>query len=97
MAANLHIAITPETLFTIGGFEVTNTLFTSYLVTIALTIFLLSVRSKIKPTTRPKGIQNILEAIVGGLYSFFQSITHSTQENTSLYSRYRGIFYFYNA
>ena len=94
MAANLHIAITPETLFTIGGFEVTNTLFTSYLVTIALTIFLLSVRSKIKPTTRPKGIQNILEAIVGGLYSFFQSITHSTKKTQAFTPVIAGFFIF---
>lgn len=84
MAAQLHIAISPETLFSVGGLEITNTLFTSYLVSIVLILTLLIARTKIKQTNKPSGLQNLLEAIVDGLYSFFNSITNSHNRTRAL-------------
>lgn len=74
MAAELHIAIQPETLFHIGGFSVTNTLFTSYFISALLVAFLFFARTQIKYTDRPRGLQNVLEMIVQGLISFVESI-----------------------
>lgn len=94
MAAELHIAISPETLFTIGDFKVTNTLFTSYLVSLLLILFLLYARTQLKQTNKPTGIQNILEAIVSGLYSFFDSITHSAAK-TAAFAPLIGSFFIF--
>jgi F-type H+-transporting ATPase subunit a len=94
MSGQLHIAISPETLFQVGGFEVTNTLFTSYVVTIVLVAFLLYARSQIKQTSRPRGLQNVLEAIVGGMYSFFDSITHSPAKTAAFAPLIGGFFFF---
>jgi len=92
MAAELHIAISPETLFTIGDFKVTNTLFTSYLVSTLLILFLFYARTQLKSTSRPAGLQNFLEAIVGGLYSFFDSITHSATKTAAFAPIIGGFF-----
>lgn len=94
MAGQLHIAITPETLFTVSGFEVTNTLFTSYLVTAFLIIFLLYARSQLKSTNRPTGLQNLLEVIVGGLFSFIDTITHSAKKTATFAPIVIGFFVF---
>ena len=94
MAGQLHIAITPETLFTVGGFEVTNTLFTSYLVSAFLIIFLFYARSQLKLTNRPTGLQNLLEVIVGGLYSFIDTITHSAKKTSVFAPIITGFFVF---
>lgn len=80
MAAELHIAIQPETLFTIGGFEVTNTLFTSYLISALLIAFLAYARTKIKYTDRPTGLQNVLEMLVQSLINFVESIAGKGKE-----------------
>ena len=92
--AELHIAISPETLFTIGEFKVTNTLFTSYLVTLLLIAFLLYARTQLKQTKRPTGLQNLLEAIVSGLYSFMDTITHSTTKSVAFAPVIIGFFLF---
>lgn len=84
MSGQLHIAISPETLFQVGGFDVTNTLFTSYVVTIFLLAFLIIANIKLKQTNKPQGLQNILEAIVDGLYSFFDTITGSAKRTAQL-------------
>ncbi len=94
MSGQLHIAITAETLFTIGGFPVSNTLFTSVLVSTLLIAFLLYAKSQLKHTSRPTGLQNILEAIVGGMYSFFDSITHSPKKTEVFAPLIAGFFFF---
>jgi len=94
MAAELHIAIQPETLFHIGGFEVTNTLFTSYLISALLILFLAYARSKIKYTDRPTGLQNVLEMIVQNLTSFVEGIAGKGKQAATFLPVIAGFFLF---
>jgi F-type H+-transporting ATPase subunit a len=77
MAAGPHISLSAETIFTIGGFPITNSIFTSLLVSAILIGFALFVRNSIKQTNKPTGIQNTLEAIIEALYGLVQSVTQN--------------------
>jgi len=94
MSGQLHIAISAETLFTIGGFHISNTLFTSVLVSAFMILFLLYAKSQLKQTDKPTGLQNILEAIVGGMYAFGDSITHSPKKTEVFAPLIVGFFFF---
>lgn len=75
MAAGLHISISAEPVFDIAGFTVTNSNISSVLVSIALILFALTVRSKLQTTGKPTGIQNFAELLIETIYNFIQSIT----------------------
>lgn len=75
MAANLHISISAEPIFDIGGFVITNSMFTSVLVSTLLITFALIVRSNLKDTTKPQGIQNVAEWIIEAIYGLIKSVT----------------------
>ncbi len=75
MAATLHISLSAETIFTVGEFQVTNSILTSLIVSVLLILFAFIVRSKLTNTTKPSGIQNVAEFLVEGFYSFIHSIT----------------------
>ncbi len=62
-----HIAIKAETLWTVGFFEITNTLFTSWIVVGVLV--LIAVLSTRKMRFIPSGLQNLMEAVVEALYT----------------------------
>ncbi len=70
-APNPHIEIKAEPLWTIGFFEITNTLFTTLFVTI--TLVLVAVFATRKMTFIPSGLQNIMEAIVEALYTLVEN------------------------
>ena len=74
MASELHIAIKPETLFELGGVAITNTLFTSFLVTILITLFALWARTQIKSVNKPSRGQMFVEMIVESILGIVQSV-----------------------
>lgn len=92
--ASLHIAISPETLFKVGGFEVTNTLFTSYFLTLVIILFLVWANQKIKNTNQPAPVQNFLETIIDGLYNFFDTITGDRKRTSMLAPLIISFFFF---
>lgn len=67
-----HIAIKPETLTTVGGIDITNTMFTSWLVvaTMIITVFLATRRWDLVPT----GVQNAVEAVAEAFYGLVISV-----------------------
>jgi len=67
-----HIQIKPETLYSIGIINITNTMVTSWLV-VALMIGLVYVASR-RQELVPRGVQNLLEAIIEGFYNLVVSI-----------------------
>ena len=72
-----HIEIKGEPLWTIGFFEITNTLFTSWLVVgVILVIALFATR---KMTFIPSGLQNIMEALVEALYTLVENTVGAKQ------------------
>jgi len=77
MAANLHISIAAEPITHIGGLAITNSIFTSLLISSILIILALIVKIKLKDTNRPTGIQNIFEWIIESLEGLVSSVTQN--------------------
>ena len=81
MAANsIHISIAAERIFSVGGFEVSNSIFTSLIVSTLLIGFGLAVRSQLTDTKRPTGIQNFAEWLIESLYGLVYSVTGNTRK-----------------
>lgn len=71
----LHISITAEKIFTIGGvLPVTNSLLTSWIVMAMLVIFSLFATRNLSMI--PGNLQSIAEMIVDGIYSLFETVLH---------------------
>lgn len=66
------VAIAPEILFTVAGFDVTPTLLTSVLVFVIITV--VAVFSTRNLQLVPNGAQNVMEAVIEGLITLFESI-----------------------
>lgn len=74
-ANNLHISISAETIATIGGLEISNSMLTSMVVSGIIIAFALIARSQIKQTDKLQGIQNLAEWLVETFHSFIYGIT----------------------
>lgn len=72
-----------EPIFNIGGFNVTNSLLNTWLVVVIVLIISLSVRLKIKLI--PRGIQNVMEAVVESLLDLFDSVTGSREKSMQFF------------
>lgn len=80
MAAGLHISISAEKILEVGGFAVTNSIFTSLIATTILIVFSLLVHKQIsgkKALSAPSGLQNIFEMIVEALYNLTRDVAGS--------------------
>lgn len=76
MAANgLHISISAEKLFSVGDLVVTNSMFTSVLVSLLLITFAIVANKQLKQTDKPTGLQNFAEAIIEALHGLVQGVT----------------------
>lgn len=77
MAAGPHISLSAETLFTVSGLEITNSIFTSTILAALIILFAFAVKIKFsKPNLKkPSGFQNIVEMIVESLYNLVYSVT----------------------
>ncbi|EKD64263.1 MAG: hypothetical protein ACD_51C00036G0006 [uncultured bacterium] len=72
---SIHISITAEKLFTIGGvLPVTNSLFTSWIVMGLLVIFSLLATRKL--ALIPGNIQSVAELVIEGIYKLFETVLH---------------------
>lgn len=68
----LNISLSPDIIFHIGSFPVTNTFFWSIILTIFIMALFVSVASRLKD--RPSKLQNIIEMLIEGAYSFVESV-----------------------
>lgn len=94
MAAGLHVSISAEPIFYIGNFAITNSMFTSVIVSLLIIIFAVYANSKLKSTNRPQGLQNILEMIVDLFYNLTQDITQSHNTTKLLFPLTTSFFVF---
>lgn len=85
--------LSSETIFHIGSFEVRNTLITSAMTILLLTIIGLILRRK-KYAIIPGGFQNLVESIVGGLFDFFDSIVGDRKKTEKFFPIVATIFLF---
>ena len=74
-ASGLHISISAEKLFSVGNLVITNSMFTSMIVSAILIAFAIAVNIQLKKTNRPKGLQNFAEFIIEALHGLVHGIT----------------------
>jgi len=73
---SLHISISAQTIFRIGGFLVSNSILTSVIVSIFLISLCYLVKTKIENKTKISTFQNVTEFIVEALYNLVHSVTN---------------------
>jgi F-type H+-transporting ATPase subunit a len=69
------LPLKPAALFSIGKFTVTNSMFVTWIVAIAIIVFAQTAMRKVKPV--PSGAQNFWEWLVEGLYNFLEAVIGS--------------------
>lgn len=74
-ASGLHISISAEKLFSIGNLVITNSMFTSMIVSAILITFALAVNMQLKKTKKPTGLQNFAEFIIEALHGLVNGVT----------------------
>lgn len=72
---SIHISLSAEPIFSVGSLPITNSMFTSVIVSLILVSFAIFVRTQLKNTNKPTGIQNFAEWLVETLFAFVYSVT----------------------
>lgn len=83
MSTGPHVSLSAETVATIGNFHISNSIFTSLLVSIILIILALYVNKNLKTKGGPKGLQNVFELIIDALHTLTHDITQD-KKNTKI-------------
>lgn len=81
MSESLHVSISAETVFNFFGLPISNSIFTSLIVSFFLVGFAIFFRSRFRHTDRPSALQNFVEMIVEALYNFVYSITENHKKS----------------
>lgn len=84
-ATGLHISLSAEPIFDVGGFAITNSMFMSLIVSALLILFAVVVKSRLQSKTKPTGIQNVAEWIVESLYNLVYSITGDLKKTKTFF------------
>lgn len=79
----IHVSLKPETLFHIGSFPVTNSLWVAYVISIGLVITLVYAARTMKAV--PGRFQLFVETIITGLYNLIHSVTQNEKVTKSVY------------
>ncbi|MDA1079449.1 MAG: F0F1 ATP synthase subunit A [bacterium] len=79
-ADSIHISLSAETIFHVGGVAITNSMFTTSIVSALLILFAVVVNRSLTTTNRPTGIQNFAEWIIEALFTLVHSITHDLKK-----------------
>ncbi|MCA9369635.1 MAG: F0F1 ATP synthase subunit A [Pseudomonadales bacterium] len=78
MAADVHISLAAEPIAYLGDFPLTNSIFTSLIVSALLIVFAVAVKANFSTTGKPGRLQNVAEWLVESFYNLTQSITGNT-------------------
>jgi len=81
-----------EPIFNVHGFTITNSLLNTWLVVLAVVIFGLFFKSRIK--LAPRGIQNVVEAVIDLLLETFDSVTGSREKTLKYFPFVLSFFVF---
>ncbi len=81
----IHISVSAETVFHIGPFAITNSILASWIVSALIISIALWANANVKRTKKPTGLQNFLEMLVEGLYSFTHGITESSIKTKAIF------------
>lgn len=75
MLVNIHISLSAEPIYYIGSFPITNSMFTSLIISGLIIVFAVLANRALKKTDKPNGLQNVAEFIVESFFHFCQTIT----------------------
>jgi len=90
----LHISLSAEPVFHIGGVVITNSILTSLIVTFLLISFALIVNRSLKTSGKPKGLQNFAEMVIEALYNLVHSVTGSKEKTHQFFPFVASFFLF---
>ena len=88
----MEISLAAEPIFHIGGFEVTNSLLTAWIVVAFLVIVSIALKKKIKKV--PKGLQNFVEAMFESFLKIMDSVSGSRKQSIKFFPIVVTIFLF---
>jgi F-type H+-transporting ATPase subunit a len=88
---DLHISLVAEKIFGSGIFTVTNTMFTSWIVTVLVSLVLLSIVATLKK--KPGVVQNLYEVIYTFIYQTIEDVTGKDLAHR-LFPLFLSIFFF---
>lgn len=93
MAGFVPPTLGSEPIFHIGSFDVRNTLITSLMTMLLLLVIGLVLKKK-KYAIVPGGLQNTIEAIVGGMFNFFTGIVGDEKRTRKFFPLVATIFFY---
>lgn len=88
----MEISLAAEKLFQIGGYPITNSLLTAWLVMIFLIVMAVVVNKRIKDI--PSGAANFFEMVIEGLFNLFDSVTQDRKLTKRFFPIVATIFLF---
>lgn len=83
-----------ETIGHIGSFEVRNTLLMSWIAVLFLCVVAWRFAKNYKENAVPTGLQNLVEAVIGGIYDFFHTVTQDEKQTKQFMGVCSTIFLF---
>jgi F-type H+-transporting ATPase subunit a len=95
--ASLHISISAEPIFTIGAFTVTNSIFTTWLVSAGLIAFVLWYHHQLKqvsPKRKPGHFQVLIESLIMAFERFITGITGDAKKTATFFPLITTFFIF---
>jgi F-type H+-transporting ATPase subunit a len=88
----MHVSLTAEKLFDLGPLPVTNSLMTTWLVILLITLFAIVFRLRLKKN--PKGMQNVVEAMMEAFRGLVDSVTNNEKQTRRFFPIIFTIFLF---
>jgi len=88
----MEISLAAEPIFHIGKFEITNSLFTAWIVVAFLIIASMVIKKKIRKV--PRGIQNLVEAVFEYFLKIMDSVTNNRKTSIRFFPIVITIFFF---
>lgn len=88
----MEVSIAAEALFHIGGFPLTNTIVMTCIVSLLIVFAALILRGKLQNV--PRGLQNVVEAMIEGLWNLTQDITQDKKLSVVVFPLIATIFIF---
>jgi len=88
----MEISLSPESLFHIGSFPVTNTLAMTFLLSLLIIVVALVLRKRLKLI--PKGFQNVFEYVIEAMLDLIDSVTQNKEQSKKFFPIVVTIFIF---
>ena len=89
-----EISLAAETIFSIGGFSVTNSMLVTALLSIGLIIFALVVRSRVTTSGKISDVQNLMESVFEGAFSLMDTVTGDRKQSKKFFALVMTLFIF---